>query len=73
MDNTDKSDYGYIYILYNEVYQHYGDNVFKLGKAKDVISSFSTYNTYYIKSVELKFVSNLCKDCARAEKVIFLD
>jgi len=29
---TDKIKSGYIYILYNEVYNYYGDNVFKIGK-----------------------------------------
>ena len=71
MDNTDKSIDGYIYIVYNEVYQHYGDNVFKLGKSKDVIARLKGYITSYVKPVELKFVSKLCKDCARAEKTIF--
>ena len=25
---------GYIYILYNEVYTYYGENVFKIGKSR---------------------------------------
>ena len=54
-----------------KVYQHYGDNVFKLGKSKDVIARLKGYITSYVKPVELKFVSKLCKDCARAEKTIF--
>ena len=71
MDNTDNSTDGYIYIVYNEVYQHYGVNVFKIGKSKDVIARLSGYTTSYIKPVELKFVSKLCKDHSRAAKVIF--
>ena len=41
MDNTDISIDGYIDVVYNEVYQHYGDNVYKVGKSKQVIARLS--------------------------------
>ena len=73
MDNTDNSIDGYIYIVYNEVYQHYGINVFKIGKSKDVIARLNGYTTSYIKPVELKFVSKLCKDQQGLKKLFFRD
>ena len=69
--NSNNSIDGYVYILYNEVFQHYGDNVFKIGRAKDVISRLNGYTTSYIRPCELKFVSNICKNITQAEQLIF--
>ena len=72
MDLPNNSNEGYIYILYNEVFQHYGDNVFKVGRAKDVIKRLQSYTTPYLQPSEIKYVSNICKDVVRAEQMIFL-
>ena len=62
-----QNESGYIYILYNEMYKYYGDNVFKVGKSKDVIQRMSGYTTSYIKAVEIKFISGSCLDYSIAE------
>ena len=72
MDLPNNSNEGYIYILYNEVFQHYGDDVFKVGRAKDVIKRLQSYTTPYLQPSEIKYVSNICKDVVRAEQMIFL-
>lgn len=72
MTQDNVSDTGNIYIMFNEVFNHYGENVFKLGKSKDVIQRMNSYSTSYIKPVELKFVSESCHNHSIAEKMIFL-
>ncbi len=60
---------GYIYVMYNESVEHYGSNVFKIGKSKDVVSRMLSYSTSYIKQVEIRFASDICIDYSKAEKV----
>jgi hypothetical protein len=36
MTDTKEIKEGHIYIIFNEVFNYYGDNVFKLGKAMDI-------------------------------------
>ena len=62
---------GCIYILYNEVYNYYGDNVYKIGKTKDIYKRLSAYTTSYIKPCEIKFISLNCNDYSKAEMLIF--
>ena len=54
MIQTNIKETGYIYIIYSEMYNHHGENVFKVGKSKDVINRMSGYTTSYVKPVELK-------------------
>lgn len=62
---------GYIYILYNEVYNYYGENVFKVGMSNDVSKRARAYTTSYIKPVEIRYISELCKNCQLAEHIVF--
>ena len=71
MSQTTIIENGYIYVMYNEVFNHYGDNVFKIGKSRDVIQRMNGYITSYIKPIEFKFVSQLCFDYSKAEKEVF--
>lgn len=62
---------GYIYILFNECYDYYGENVFKIGKAIDVAKRAHSYTTSYIKPIELKYISPLCNDYTLVENAVF--
>ena len=62
---------GYIYVLYNEMFDFYGSGVFEAGKTKDIAQRVSAYTTSYIKPVEIKFLSAMCIDHHLCEKVIF--
>lgn len=61
---------GYIYCIYNKMYETYGDNVYKLGYCGDVSSLTSRYTTPYIDEYEIKYLKKV-KDKVRAEKVLF--
>ena len=39
---------GYIYCIYNEIYQYCGENVYKFGMSKDVKQRLCGYTTPYI-------------------------
>jgi len=71
IQETDKIKSGYIYILYNEVYNYYGDNVFKIGKTNNIEQRLTGYTTSYIKSCELKYLSTKCVNYSLCESVIF--
>ena len=62
---------GYIYILYNEVYTYYGENVFKIGKSNNIEQRLTGYTTSYIKPCEIKYLSTKCINYSLAESFIF--
>jgi len=71
-DFADKKDTnGYIYIMFNEIFKFYGENVKKIGKSSNVQNRMLGYTTSYIKPVELLFQSDICKNCNLAEREVF--
>ena len=62
---------GQIYVLWNEMYRFYGEDVVKIGRAKNVLNRKSSYVTSYVKPVEVVYTSELCKNCVLAEYIIF--
>ncbi len=62
---------GYIYIMYDEMFNYYGDDVYKIGKAKDIGKRMNGYITSYIKPVEVKYASITCSDCGLVEFFTF--
>ena len=73
MDSNDDiiNKEGYIYIMYNEMFNYYGDDVYKIGKAKDIGKRMHGYTTSYIKPVEIKYASIKCSDCSLIEFLTF--
>ena len=43
------------------MFNYYGDDVYKIGKAKDIGKRMYGYTTSYIKPVEIKYASIKCK------------
>ena len=68
---TDNIKSGFIYILYNEVFNYYGENVFKIGKTNNIEHRLKAYTTSYIKPCEIKFLSSKCINYDLAESFIF--
>ena len=62
---------GYIYILYNEMFKFYGDNVYKMGKTIDINKRLTGYTTSFIEPCEIKFLSSEVKNYSLAEQLIF--
>ena len=62
---------GYIYIMFNEMFNYYGPDTVKIGKSIDVAKRMNAYTTSYVKPTELKYVSQLCKNDTLAESAVF--
>lgn len=62
---------GYIYIMYNEMFSYYGDNIYKIGKAKDIAKRMNGYTTSYLTPPEIKFTSIECSNACLIESLVF--
>ena len=63
---------GYIYILWNDMYKFYGDNVFKIGRTTDIQKRINCYTTAYINPSEIKYISIKCDNYVLVEMLIFV-
>ena len=66
-----KNNKGFIYCLYNPTFKSYGDNVYKLGKTKNLSSRISGYTTSYVDKSEYILTSMELNDKNIAEKLLF--
>ena len=48
---------GYVYVLYNPMYEKYGE-IYKIGQAKNINDRLSSYSTYYPEQSEIKYSIN---------------
>jgi len=63
---------GYLYVFYNESFlKSYGENVYKLGRTKNLNNRISTYNTSFIKDSKYLISSRLFNDSSKAEYILF--
>ncbi len=63
---------GYLYVFYNESFLlSYGENVYKLGRTKNLNNRISTYNTSFIKDSKYLISSRLFNDSSKAEYILF--
>ncbi len=69
--STKETKEGYIYCLYNEVYNYYGDNVYKIGETNNIEKRMRSYTTSYIYPSEFKIQSEKICDSMLAEKLVF--
>ena len=70
MSNSEEATTGFIYVLYNEMYDHHGENVYRVGKSQDVQKRMQAYTTSYIKPMELKYISIKCDNYSLVEKMV---
>jgi hypothetical protein len=71
MTGSKENNQGFIYIIYNDVFNFYGDNVFKIGKTIDIGKTINSCKDTYLNHTEIKFISELCSDYTLAENMIF--
>ena len=64
------NEVGYLYCIYNKMYDIYGENIFKLGNMKNK-NRMNGYVTSYIDPVEIKLISNKIVDKNIGEKILF--
>ena len=62
---------GYIYCLYNEMFNFYGKNVYKLGETNNIKKRLNSYTTNYIKKSEIILLSKELPNKKLAEKILF--
>jgi len=62
---------GFIYILWNKIYNYYGENVYKIGKTSNIVCRLNQYTTSYIDPCEIKYLSRRCINYTLAEGTIF--
>ena len=63
---------GYLYVFWNESFiKSYGEDVYKLGRTKNLSNRISTYNTSFIEDSKYLLTSRLFKDSIKAEIVLF--
>lgn len=62
---------GHLYCIHNEMYKMYGENVYKLGCAKNVKGRLIHYTTSYIKPSKIKYESKEMDHYCVAESILF--
>lgn len=62
---------GFIYCLYNPTFKTYGDNVYKLGKTKNLSNRMYAYTTSYVDKSEYILTSVELDNRNTAEKLLF--
>jgi hypothetical protein len=69
--NYYKPNAGYIYCLYNNIFNYYGDDVYKFGNSINPDQRCLQYTTSYLEPCELKKMSNKYFDKNFAETLLF--
>ena len=62
---------GYLFVLWTRSYEYYGENVYKIGKTKNVEERVQAFEVAYLNPVILKTISTRVKDVRLAEKLLF--
>ena len=62
---------GYIYCMHNEMFNFYGENVFKLGNTGDTQKRLANYTTSFIEPCKFIKFSPIYYDKKFAEKILF--
>lgn len=71
VDNTNSNQKeGYIYVLSNEMYKQYGNNVYKIGRSVDAERRTSSYCTYYIDSCVVNYTSDKVSNHVLIERLV---
>lgn len=70
-DYTNKSKQGYIYVIYNPVYEFYGEHTYKIGRTKNIQNRLNSYVTSYIDDPIIVYQSPLLWDYVLAESTVF--
>jgi len=70
---TEETEKGYIYILWNNMYNFYGENVYKIGCTADFNKRIDSYTTSYLEPCEFKYVTDSTLYYKLAEKIIHFE
>ena len=62
---------GYLYILYNESFSYYGDDVYKIGWSIDPKNRINGYRTSFVGTCKFLYISQPFSDGYKAERLLF--
>lgn len=62
---------GYIYILYHESFQYYGEHIYKIGWTIDTKSRMKGYTTSFLSKCKFLYISECFQDGYKAERLLF--
>jgi len=62
---------GYLYVLHNDLYKHYGENVNKFGNSSNLENRLSAYITPFLENSKYLLKSQKLFDKNLAEKILF--
>ena len=63
---------GYVYVIYNKMFDSYGEDVYKVGETKNVEKRKNGYRTGYVDKVTVKYQSREFINCKKAEELLFV-
>ena len=63
---------GYVYVIYNKMFERYGENVYKVGETKNIEKRKNGYRTGYIDKTIVKYQSREFINCKKAEELLFV-
>jgi hypothetical protein len=63
---------GYIYVIYNKMFDSYGEDVYKVGETKNIEKRKNGYRTGYVDKVVVKYQSREFINCKKAEELLFV-
>ena len=69
--NDDFNNEGYIYVIFNDMFNYHGEDIYKIGKTNDINKRLNGYITTYINKTELIYLSDKVKDYHLCEKLLF--
>jgi len=61
---------GCVYIMYNNAFKNYGENVYKIGSTKNIEQRLKSFVTCYIENVEIKYKTEQIKNYVLIEKIV---
>jgi len=61
---------GYVYVLFNNAFKQYGENVYKIGCTNNIEKRINSYVTGYLDKSEIKYKTEKIKHYDKVEKVI---
>lgn len=61
---------GYYYIIYNNIFQHYDNNVYIINTTNNIYNDINIYKKAYISPCDIKYISDKCINIQLAKKII---
>ena len=64
-------DAGYLYILFNVIFEQYGSDIYKLGRTNNLNNRLKNYTTSFIDPSSYLYTSRVFHSSVKAERILF--